>query len=221
MWVATLFCIWPPLLVRVPGTWSAECHAGSTVTLLMTAACSASAGFECKASTRCKRLACSANQGIFTEPCFGLCTATDRTILSAKLADNGREITVALSTRAADAMFPCSKVFDVTTSGLLGYAASCMVYGTTLRVVLAGDATIIPGAAMTLAASQDVLIDAMSVDVVKFTNPTPAITLTTCSNCVQPAVSVVGPKVILSCIHSDLLQSDRTALSCKVDLCSG
>lgn len=162
-----------------------------------------SVGFDCKPNTRCKRLACSASQGIFTEPCFGLCTATDRTILSAKLGDTGRDITVALSTRAADATFPCSKAFDVTTSGLLGDAASCVASGTTLRVSLARDAIITSGSTLVLDASQDVLVDAMSEDVIKFTNPTPAVTLTTCSSCNAPAVFVVGPKVRISCIHSD------------------
>lgn len=156
------------------------------------------AGFECKASTRCRQLACDST-GLYTTPCFGLCTASQRTILSAKLDSDGRTIRVALSTRAADNIFPCSNLFDAATATKLGLASSiCTASGTQLTIWLARDATIVPDNTLVLLSGQTVLTDAMTTAAEgRFTTPATAIKLTRCDNCDGPVVALNGPKVTI------------------------
>lgn len=153
-------------------------------------------GLTCVASSataQCKELACDATNGVYVKPCYGLCTPAERTIVGAKLADDARSITVGLNTAAQSAMFPCVQLFDSTTLGKLGAASQCYVNGLNLYIGLPRDASIKPGDALVLSGQQVVLRDALSPAV--FTTPATAITLTTCSNCAGPVVSVVGPKV--------------------------
>lgn len=154
------------------------------------------AGLSCVASTQCKQIRCSAAAGIYTEQCFGLCTPSERTIVGAKLENDGRTITFGLNTPAADAMFPCTQLFSSAIVTQLGASSICAVRQSQLMVQLARDATIMPGAVFgtdAITSGQVVLRDAVSST--PFTSPSSSVVLTPCGNCAGPAVAVMGPQV--------------------------
>lgn len=156
------------------------------------------AGLSCVASAQCKLLQCSPNNGTYAEPCFGLCTPSKRSIVGAKLENDGRTITISLNTPAAEAQFPCDQLFSAPTVARLGGAASCSVAGSVLTVSTARDATILPqdGGAFgpdSVTLGQKVLRDAFVN--ATFTPPTSNVTLTSCDSCAGPAVTVCGPQV--------------------------
>jgi hypothetical protein len=120
--------------------------------------------------------------------------------MGAKLEDDGRTITIGLNTPAADAMFPCNKLFSTKLATQLGAASICFVSQSQLRVMMARDATIMPGdvfEAGFITSDQVVLRDALSsIDKpVGFTSPSSSVVLTPCGNCLPPKVAVMGPQV--------------------------
>jgi hypothetical protein len=74
------------------------------------------AGLECKASTACKKLSCDAS-GVRVQQCYGLCAPSERTMLAAKLADDGRSVRVALNAAAAPGSFACLSLFSTDKIG--------------------------------------------------------------------------------------------------------
>lgn len=158
-----------------------------------------------------------------------MCTASQRTILSAKLDSDGRTIRVALSTRAADNIFPCSNLFDAATATKLGLASSiCTAFGTELTIWLARDATIVPDNTLVLLSGQTVLTDAMTAAAEsRFTTPATAVNLTRCDKCLGPVVALNGPKVGATCCacckhhkHSSPFQVVKSGRLCR-HLCCG
>jgi hypothetical protein len=135
-------------------------------------------------------------QGIKKQPCYGVCQATTRTLVSAQLSDNGQSITIDLNTPAADASFPCSKLFDAATVALIGPAAQCSALEGVLTVTLARGASISPQNldSLGLAPGQRVLVDKLNTSAA-FTTPAAPLLLVTCSNCKPPTVAISGPQV--------------------------
>lgn len=153
-------------------------------------------GRQCVQSTQCRQLVCDADAGITTTPCYGFCMASERTVTSARISSSGSAIVAVLSTSAASASFACASLFDTTTSAVLGSGAWCAADGQTLMVRLGQGATLIPGVdSLTLSSGQSVLVDRFDTSA-RFLGTAVAVSM--CDECAEPAVMLLGPKVLLN-----------------------
>lgn len=152
------------------------------------------AGMECKASSQCKKLKCDNTKGVYAEQCYGLCAPAVRTMVGARLNDDGKSLAVGLNAAAADGSFACVSLFDAATMAKLGSDATCTVSGRQLTVQLGASATIMPDTdSLTILSGQKVLSDVLDA-AAKFTGSSK---VAMCSNCAKPTASLSGPQVSL------------------------
>lgn len=95
------------------------------------AASQCGAGETCTATSGCQRWACDGStQRLVQVGCSGLCVPQALRLTSARLSDDGRSVTVALSAAAALLLrVPCGAVFDAATAAALGGGAVCSTGG--------------------------------------------------------------------------------------------
>lgn len=156
-------------------------------------------GMTCTESTQCKRMACDDSTiGIVTKACYGFCMAAQRQVVSAKMSDDGKLITVALSTAAAPGSFPCAAIFSVATMQKLGYDAACFVSSEVEKakemvISLGPQSTFMPGEhTLTTSVTQGVLVDILS-PTSRFVGTD--VPVAKCETCTGATAALFGPKV--------------------------
>lgn len=155
-------------------------------------------GMSCKSNALCNRLVCSDDvKGVTTAQCFGFCVAADRTVLSAKMSNEGQTITAALNTAAAPGAFPCAAVFDGPTMEKLGYEARCEANGKELRITLGPQSTFNPDVnTLTVSSTQKALVDILDATA-KFIGSAIAVAKCAAGECTGATAIVFGPQVRL------------------------
>lgn len=160
----------------------------------------------CQSSSQCWKLACdSAYAKLTTVQCAGLCLPAVRLMVGARFSDAGDAVVVDLNAPAKSGQFPCSAVFDSSSS--LGGGAWCDMSDQVLTIKLGQATKLRPGDLLALRQGQKQLMDKL-LDGAYFGGNT---SVSTCRSCVAPSVSIAGPKVmpwgcfLLRTMHKDNL----------------
>lgn len=169
-----------------------------------------SGGLVCQTSSAGVQLVCSDEAGIVPVEVGGVCVPAKRELLSARFSADGRQISIALNAATRTAAFSCSSLFTAANSTALGARAWCSAADRVVTVQFGGPATILPGATLSLAADQTVLVDKLQSDVA-FKG---SVVVATCSECSPPIATVTGPQVRVSCAVATKCCCQCVVLAC-------
>ncbi|KXZ48261.1 hypothetical protein GPECTOR_29g4 [Gonium pectorale] len=188
------------------GTCVAYCDLAATQQLLLelnagAAACDPSAGGAdcapgevCAAVPGCSVWGCDTSAQLLSRTsCLGRCRPAALLPVSAVIADDGRQVRVALNAPARPlAEVPCSLLLDVAGSALVGDGgALCSAAGSSLSIQLAPNATLMAFAGLSLAGGS--LLTWRLDPTAPFAG---MFSVSSCASCAGPTALITGPTVL-------------------------
>jgi hypothetical protein len=162
-------------------------------------------GLVCEASSAGVQLVCNSG-GVTAVEVGGVCLPERRSIQSARFSADGRQLLLTLNAAARSTACSCGSLFSSDAMKL----AWCVVSDRVVRVDLGSAATVLPGDALELRATQTTLVDKLQ-PTVPFRG---SMVVESCNDCTPPFATVVGPQV---CTYGTSSLADVIAVMLSVN----